>query len=219
MIVPQPSEDHRSPAMGGGHDPWSVPAQPPPERARPQWGREIRTALLVALPVAVLAGLALGALWPLLAPRVPVVSNGRAVMLQNSEGQQSIAIDGTFLLTGLAVGAVAGALVFWLRRRKGGIAEVLGLAAGALAGAFLAWRVGIWLGPEQDLVAHARRVGEGVIFDGPLKLEAKGVLVGLPFGAVGAHLLCTALWGPRDPLPAPGRTVPQWPSKPSKPSA
>ncbi|GAA2362419.1 MULTISPECIES: hypothetical protein [Streptomyces] len=210
MIAPQPSEDHRTPGTGGGHDPWSVPAPPPPARTGPQWGREIRTALLVGLPVAVLAGLALGALWPVLAPRVPVVSNGRAVMLQNSEGQQAIAIDGTFLLTGLAVGVLAGALVFWLRRRRGGIAEVLGLAAGAVAGAFLAWRVGIWLGPEEDLVAHARRVGEGVVFDAPLKLEAKGVLAGLPFGAVGAHLLCTALWGPRTPLPAPGREFPRW---------
>jgi hypothetical protein len=169
--------------------------------------REIREALLVAGPVAVLSAPVLGLLWLWLAPRVPLVARGDAVLLANSEGQQAIGADGVFLLLGLAAGAIAGAVVFALRRR-GGVAVVLGLFAGSLLGAVLAWRLGVWLGPTQDVAGHAREAGEGIVFDAPLELAAKGALLGLPFAALAVHLLCVALWGPRDPAPRPAERPP-----------
>ncbi|MDB1088649.1 ABC transporter permease [Streptomyces sp. ACA25] len=213
MTAPQPSPYNSGPAMGG-HDPWGAPprtAGGSPGRAEPGGhrapDRELRAGAVLVLPVAALTGLLLGLLWPWLAPRVPLVSDGEAVYLENSESQEAIAADGTFLLLGLAVGAIAGVLVFLLRRR-GGVPVVLGLALGALLGALAAWRLGVWLDFPQDVAEQARSVGEGVVFDAPLELSAKVALLGLPFGAVAGYLACTALWGPRDPEAPPAPVLP-----------
>ncbi|WP_059009131.1 hypothetical protein [Streptomyces specialis] len=211
MTVPQPTPDHRSAAAaeagaetpGGGRDP-GVPA--PASRAA--WGREIREALLVAVPVAALTGLVLGLVWLWRAPRVPLVSDGEAVLPANAEGQQAIGADGTVLLIGLVLGAVAGGVVFLLRR-AGGVAVVLGLAVGAGLGSVLAWRLGVWLGPTDDIAGHARSLGADVVFDAPLGIGAKGVLLGLPFAAVAVHMFCLSVWGPRDPAPLPAE-LPHW---------
>ena len=169
----------------------------------------------MALPVAVLTGPALGLLWLWRAPRVPLVSNGEAVLLAEPEGEQAMGADGWFLLLGLAIGALTGVLVF-LARRHGAVAVVLGLAAGAFAGALIAWRFGVWFGPSGDIRAHARAVGENVVFDAPLDLGARGVLLGLPFGALATHLLCTAGWGPREAAPPPP-AFPAWGGAPAGP--
>ncbi|MDT0346496.1 ABC transporter permease [Streptomyces litchfieldiae] len=223
MTVPQPAPDNSSAAANGGHDPWAP--KPAAEAdsagggaAAPgrHWGREIREAVLVALPVAAVTGVLLGLLWLWRAPRVPLISDGEAVLLANSEGQQAIGADGAFLLFGLAIGVVTGAVVFVLRRR-GGVAVVLGLTAGALLGSWLAWRLGVWLGPTEDIAAHAESVGAGVPFEAPLELGARGVLLGLPFAALLGHLVCTTAWGPVDPPRHPAE-LPNW-REPAAPGA
>jgi len=161
----------------------------------------VRDAALVAVAVAS-AGVVLGLLWLWLAPRVPLISDGTAVYLRNAEGEETIGVDGTFALLGLGLGAVTGAAVFLLRR-SGGVGMVVGMAAGALLGSLLAWWLGGLLGPEDDVVAHARAVGEGKVFDAPLDLQAKGVLLAWPLAALAVHLGLTALFGPRDPEPRP----------------
>lgn len=201
MTVPQPAPDNREAALSA-HDPWAIPPgreEPADSAARAaRLGREALEGLAVALGVALVTGAAVGLLWWWLAPRVPVVRYGEAVYPENAEGQQAIAADGTFLLAGLAVGAVAGAVVFLLRRR-GGIGVVLGVAAGAALGAWLAWRLGVWLEPGQaEWEATARATAEGEPFDARLELST-AVLLAVPFGALAGHALCVALWGPRDP--------------------
>ncbi|MFI6649636.1 ABC transporter permease [Streptomyces sp. NPDC050529] len=192
------------------HDPWQTPPdggsptgshlgtllQSPEER---EFRTDLRRAALVALAVTV-AGVALGLLWLWLAPRVPLVSDDTAVFLSNSEGEEAIGADGTFALLALAFGAVSAGLAFWFHR-KGGIALVVGLAVGSGLGSLLAWLIGTQLGPTDDVVAHAREVGKGVIFDAPLELHAKVALLAWPFAAVAVHLGLTALFGPRDPEP------------------
>ncbi|MEU5051911.1 hypothetical protein [Streptomyces sp. NPDC021096] len=160
---------------------------------------EMRDAAIVAAAVTV-AGVLLGLLWMWLAPRVPLISDGKAVYLKNTEGEQAIGADGWFALLGLAFGAVSAAAVF-LFRRRGGIALVVGLAAGSLLASVIGWRLGVWLGPSPDVAAHARAVGKGVVFDAPLKLAAKGMLLAWPLAAMAVHLGLTALFGPRDPEP------------------
>lgn len=59
----------------------------------------------------------------------------------------------------------------------------------------------MWLGPDSDVIAHARSAGKGVTFSAPLKLEAKGALLAWSFAAALVHLGLTALFGPRDPDP------------------
>jgi hypothetical protein len=164
---------------------------------------EVREAAVVTVAVA-LAGVLLGVLWWWLAPHVPlvgdVVDKNWVVYLADSEGEQAVGVDGTFTLLGLALGAVS-ALVVFLVRRRGGVPLVVALTLGGLLGSLLAWRIGIWLGPPQDVIAHAKQVGKGVTFSAPLRLGAKGALLAWPLAAVVVHLGLTALFGPRDPEP------------------
>ncbi len=149
-----------------------------------------------------LGGVLLGLLWWWLAPHVPLVGDvldkSWVVYLKDSEGEQAVGVDGTFTLLGLGFGLVS-ALVVFLLRRRGGVPLVVALGLGGLLGSLLAWRLGIWLGPESDVLAHAQAVGKGVTFSAPLKLSAKGALLAWPIAALLAHLGLTALFGPRDP--------------------
>lgn len=160
---------------------------------------EVRQAAVV-LVASLAAGLLLGAAWMWLAPRVPLVSDATAVFLKDTEGEEAVGADGTFLLLALAFGVIGAGLVF-LFHRRGGIALVLGLALGGLLGSVVAWKFGVSLGPTTDVVAHAKQVGKGVAFDAPLELRAKGALLAWPIAAMVVHLALTALFGPRDPEP------------------
>ena len=82
---------------------------------------------------------------------------------------------------------------------------MVALALGGLLGSLLAWGIGEWFGPTDDVVAHARAVGEGVTFDAPLELKATGAVLAWPVAAMVVHLALTALFGPRDPEP-------EWPT-------
>ncbi len=110
--------------------------------------------MLVALLVGV-CGVALGLLWLWLSPRVPMVSDGQAVYLKDTEGEEAVGGDGTFVVIALILGALTAAAVFW-RFRKGGVAVVLGLALGGLIASVVGWRLGVALGPTSDIVAHAK---------------------------------------------------------------
>ena len=214
MITPTPSspDGDRSEQRHDGH-----PSAPPPagtaggatlyeEEAGASGSRdalpvrdEVRDAVFVTLAGIVL-GVALGLLWWWLAPRIPLYTDGKAVYLKHPEGEEAVGADGTFVLLGLAVGALLGAAVFALRRR-GGVGLVVGLAVGGVLGSLLAWRLGVWLGPTSDLVTHAKAVGKGTVFDGPLELRAKGALLAWPFAALLVHMGLTALLGRRDEQP------------------
>lgn len=164
---------------------------------------ELREAAVITVVVA-LFGALLGVLWWWLAPHVPlvgdIVDEKWVVYLGDSEGEQAVGVDGTFTLLALGFGVVSAFVVFLLRRR-GGVPLVVALGVGGLLGSLLAWRVGIWLGPAQDVIAHAKSVGKGVSFSAPLKLGAKGALLAWSLGALLVHLGLTALFGPRDPDP------------------
>ncbi|MFD3732389.1 AAA family ATPase [Streptomyces sp. NPDC058632] len=175
------------------------------EQDGPGMRTELREAAVATVAVA-LGGVLLGVLWWWLAPRVPLVGDvagdNWVVYLKDTEGEQAIGVDGTFTLLALAFGAVS-ALAAFLVRRRGGVPLVVALGVGGLFGSLLAWRLGVWLGPAQDVVAHARDVGTGVAFDAPLKLSAKGALLAWPFAGLVVHLGLIALFGPRDPGPHP----------------
>ncbi|MFJ5043604.1 ABC transporter permease [Streptomyces sp. NPDC088719] len=195
------------PHQPGPHDPWQAPpsgshlaAPAVGDPDDPDTATELRQAAAVLVLVA-LAGIVLGLLWLWLAPRVPLVSDDTAVFLKNSEGEEAIGADGTFVLLAIGFGALSAAAVFW-RLRRGGVLVVVGLALGALLASLVAWRVGVWLGPSSDVVARAREAGQGVTFDAPLELHSVWVAVlAWPFVAMGIHLLLTAAFGPRDVEP------------------
>ncbi|MFJ4852813.1 ABC transporter permease [Streptomyces sp. NPDC088730] len=195
---PSPHEPWQTPQKGGGPGgsrPRNLLESPEERDLR----TDLRRAGIVCAAVTV-AGVALGLLWLWLAPRVPLISDNTAVFLSDSEGEEAIGADGTFALLALAFGAVSAALAF-LFHRRGGVVLVVGLAVGGVLGSVLAWQLGTRLGPTDDVVAHAREVGKGVIFDAPLELHAKGALLAWSLAAMAVHLGLTAMFGPRDPEP------------------
>ncbi|NUL06514.1 ABC transporter permease [Streptomyces lunaelactis] len=209
-----PHQPHQSSPNSPNPGPWQspptghAPAYATDAEETPDVRTELRDAAVVLVAVAI-AGVALGLLWLWLAPRVPLISSDKAVFLKDTEGEEAVGADGTFALLALGFGAVSAAAVFWFRRR-GGIALVVALALGGLLGSLLAWGIGTWFGPTDDVVAHARAVGEGVTFDAPLELKAYGTLLAWPVAAMVVHLAVTALFGPRDPEP-------EWPPTPYGP--
>ncbi|WP_328870700.1 hypothetical protein OHT76_11625 [Streptomyces sp. NBC_00287] len=210
LTPPPPPRDHSAnsawqqpPVPDGGHGPFAYGLPSSHEEDGPGMKTEVREAAVITVAVAV-AGALLGVLWWWLAPRVPlvgdVVDGGWVVYLKDTEGEQAVGVDGTFTLLALAFGAVS-ALGVFLVRRRGGVPLVVALAVGGLLGSLLAWRVGVWLGPAQDVIAHAKDVGKGVAFSAPLELDAKGALLVWSVAALVVHLGLTALFGPRDPDP------------------
>ncbi|MFJ9632972.1 DUF2567 domain-containing protein [Streptomyces sp. NPDC091280] len=212
-LTPPPPPRDQSP-----HDPWQPPGDqsapgagyPGPAPQDVSYGADgpgMKTELIEALVVMVgvaLTGIVLGLLWWWLAPHVPlvgdVVDKSWVVYLKDSEGEQAVGVDGTFTL--LAVGfGVLSALAAFLLRRRGGVPLVVALTVGGLLASFLAWRLGMWMGPTKDVLAHAKSVGKGVTFSAPLKLGAKGALLAWSVAALVVHLGLTALFGPRDPEP------------------
>ncbi|BBA96745.1 hypothetical protein RVR_2193 [Actinacidiphila reveromycinica] len=173
-----------------------------PEPAGP--GRDtVRTALRNGLVVAVLVavcGIILGLFWLWLSPRVPMVSDGQAVYLKDTEGEEAVGGDGTFVVIALILGALTAAAVFW-RYRRGGVGVVLGLAVGGAVASVIGWRLGVWLGPTTDIIAHAKQVGPKVVFDGPLKLRAKVAIVVWPAAAMLVHSALTYAFGLREDSP------------------
>lgn len=169
----------------------------------PGMSTEVREAAVITVGVT-LAGVLLGVLWWWLAPHVPLVGDlvdkKWVVYLKDTEGEQAIGVDGTFTLLALGFGALSAVVVF-LARKRGGVPLVVGLAVGGLLGSLIAWRVGMWLGPTRDVIAHAKAVGQGATFSAPLRLGAKGALLAWSVAALVVHLGLTALFTPRDPDP------------------
>ncbi|MFF5027086.1 AAA family ATPase [Streptomyces collinus] len=201
LTPPPPPHDDSPHQVRQAPPPAGAPVAGPYEQDGPGMKTEVREAVLITLAAA-LSGVLLGLLWWWLAPHVPLVGDqvdkSWVVYLKDTEGEQAIGVDGTFTLLSLAFGAVSAAVVFLLRRR-GGVPLVVALGLGGLLGAVLAWRLGVWLGPTSDVIAHARAVGKGVTFSAPLKLGAKGALLAWPLAGLLVHLGLTALFGPRDP--------------------
>ncbi|MET7613231.1 AAA family ATPase [Streptomyces seoulensis] len=202
LTPPPPPHDDFAHQHGGGPS-GGTPVADPYGQDGPGMKTEVREAVVVGVAVA-LSGVLLGLLWWWLAPHVPLVGETTdrswVVYLKDTEGEQAAGVDGTFTLLGLAFGLVSAVVVFLLRRR-GGVPLVVGLGVGGLLASLLAWRLGVWLGPTSDVIAHAKAVGAGVTFPAPLRLGAKGALLAWPLGALLVHLGLTALFGPRDPDP------------------
>lgn len=125
---------------------------------------ELREAAVITVATAI-GGVLLGLLWWWLAPHVPVFSDGVDVYPRDVE-EQVIGVDGTFSLLAVGFGLVTAVVVFLLRRR-GGIPLIVALTVGGILASLVAWRLGIWLGPTQDALAHGKEVGKGVTFDAP----------------------------------------------------
>ncbi len=152
--------------------------------------KDLRDAVLVALAVT-LAGVALGLLWLWLAPKVPLIADDKAVFLKDTEGEEAIGGDGTFILLALGLGALSAAAVFLFR--KGGSPWS---SAWRRAARSVVWLAARHLArPDQDVVAPAKAAGQGRL-QRPAEARAKGALLVWPMAAMVVHLGLTAPSGP-----------------------
>jgi hypothetical protein len=177
---------------GGFGGPYGIP-----EPARPIWPPRKPEWVTAATVIGVLAvvGAALAPLWVHLAPRLAfrVDQPGRALPVV-PEAEEYIGADGRFVFLTLAVGLLAAAGC-WLVRRSRGPLVLLALAVGGLLGAVITWRLGMRLGAGYQ-PADLRQVGK-IIYQ-PLTLRATSALVVEPVAAVLGYLLAVGFTARND---------------------
>lgn len=146
-------------------------AQP---RRRREVGAAAGLATGLALAIGVL-GLAVGALWWAVAPRIEIVRTqagygltAKSVYLDQLESP--VGAEGSFLFVALGAGAVLAVLAWLVLRRQRGAVVLVGLALGSLLGAWLAWRFGVWLDLRRFQTAAATTPVGGHL-DAPLSLH------------------------------------------------
>ena len=177
-----------------------APVAPPPVRPA-RWGAgapwssrdELRADLrgsVVLAGVLLLAGVAAGLLWWVLAPRATLeVTADGPVPVGLPSAELLIADDGVYTLLLGGLGLVAG-LVAWRLRHRRGVATVLALAVGTVLASLAAWQLGELLGAGPS-PAELAAVGTRVIT--PLQLGSPAALAVAPFLAVLAYVVSTLL--------------------------
>ena len=177
-----------------------APVAPPPVRPA-RWGAgapwssrdELRADLRGSVELAgvlLLAGVAAGLLWWVLAPRATLeVTADGPVPVGLPSAELLIADDGVYTLLLGGLGLVAG-LVAWRLRHRRGVATVLALAVGTVLASLAAWQLGELLGAGPS-PAELAPVGTRVIT--PLRLGSPAALAVAPFLAVLAYVVSTLL--------------------------
>lgn len=124
----------------------------------------------------VAAGVLVGAVWAVIAPRTElVIKGGEVAYVRLSEA--AVGADLTFGCLAIACGLVTGTAIA-LRHRSGGLEVLIIGASGGLLGSLIAWKVGLAIaGGDSDtgVISIAGRP-EGTVFQGPLELNSPGVL-------------------------------------------
>ncbi|WP_395296570.1 hypothetical protein ACF9IK_26335 [Kitasatospora hibisci] len=215
MTVPNTPPDPLHAAAGADADtsapnPFAPPAAPARAFERKADGPALHRLLpelkvgAVTVLVCLVLGVAMAALWAWLAPKVPLVVDGNKILYGDPEGEQRAGADSMFVLIGLGMGVLTALGAFLAtRRRGGGIAVAVGLAVGGLLASAGAWGLGRRLGPADDLVAEAKRVGDGGHFNADIDLGAYGALLAWPMAAMVVLLALSAAFGKREEDPPP----------------
>ncbi len=151
-----------------------------------------RVPVVAAMRAALLSGLLtlllapwLGMAWQWLAPPPKYLNIEGSVFPFDEDSSEFIAADGWFLLLGLALGVVCGAVGYWRYRRA--LPAMLAITAAAFAGAWIARRTGQEFGPP-DLVQAAVGTVDGETVNGAIDVRSKIVLLGWPIGVLIAYV-------------------------------
>jgi hypothetical protein len=194
---PQPHEEpqrNEEPELyQGQYEPHPGHLEPPED---PRRKGTLIASVVVGLVVAV-AGLGIGALWVLVAPRVGVVKVAQGFVYADSEPEQAIGADAWFAFLGLGAGVVLTVLAWLVLRRYRGVAMMIGLVAGSLVAGWLAWWLGIRLG-RTEFDALRGTVALGTRLDAPLvlrltDLDRSALWPPIPSGVIAAQALASAI--------------------------
>ncbi len=144
--------------------------------------RELVRTFAWILLACLVVGAVMGVAWASISPRVQLtVKQGELVYAEGTEA--AVAGDLSFaclaVMAGLLTGIVVATRRKLLRARALGVGVLLGVVAGGLLGSLVAWKVGLAVanGADQDIELSATGHGEGVVFSGPLSIDAPGVLL------------------------------------------
>ena len=129
----------------------------------------VRVAVVMASLVLVVAalGAAIGWVWYLIAPALPVIKEKTGLLYADPEPEQPIASDSIFVLLGLGVGITAAVLAWMLLRRYRGVAMLLALTVGSLGAGVLAVWVGHWIAVH-EFTPVGRAAADGTEIDVPV---------------------------------------------------
>jgi hypothetical protein len=170
---------------GPGVVPTTGPAAHAYWRGWPEMRADLRSSVRLVLVLA-LAGVVAGLLWWWLAPRADFrITAAGPVAIGNPPEELLVADDAVLALILLALGLLAGAGA-WLLRRRRGVAMVLALAVGASVMAAVAWQLGELLGPGPT---KAQLADVGRVVTTSLTLGSLPALALAPFGALLAYLV------------------------------
>ena len=147
------------------------PAPPPSPPAPPRaWGRELLSALVVAVAVFV-GGALLGMAWYLLAPPLPLRKVEGGLAFTSPQPEQLAAQDGWFAILGFVFGILAAVGAWALARRYRGPIQLFAVLIGAVGAGFLAWQVGTQI--DQDEYRQAVAAAPmGTVIERPIELSS-----------------------------------------------
>lgn len=156
-------------------------------------GSAARDVLVVAawwLVVGLLAGVA----WWQLAPGIVATRADGGVVLDSTQLERQVGVDGWFALLALGGGLLSGAVLTWWRRSSPALVVVL-VVVGALLAGLVAQQLGVLLGPPDPEPLLARRdVGATAPLD--LRLQASGLIWAWPACAALGALAVLVVRGP-----------------------
>lgn len=162
---------------------------------------------LVVVGALLSAGVLVGVVWALIAPKVTCVAVETDCRYSYEGGRFFIA-EGMFGLLAVAAGLLAA--VFARRMvRELGWPIVIALTVGGLLASVVAWRVGVWLGPD-DPSGQVSAIGD--VAELPLRLRSSGLLMTWSIASLIVALVITML----DDAPSHPGVAPEPPPDPAE---
>lgn len=124
---------------------------------------------------AVVLGLAVGAVWSVLAPDVQGQVTSTGVVVRGAEARRQFGMEWWFTVT-TAIAGLLLAVAAFARHRRQPVTAVLTLVLAGLGASAVAWRFGVLLGPG-PVNDRAAGLDVGTRISVPLALHAPAVLV------------------------------------------